>query len=193
MRLKLATGPWWVQGLVYGLFFGTAMTIFYGLRDDGSWVFAVVGGAVSGVLFGLLMGVTMSRINRRMLAGFDELTAAEARTVAKASSRGPAPADPRLREAVKALVQRRRSEALRTRLRSVVTFALGSALYVVLAVTRTWWWWLAAALFLGFLMLTLITPARLEKRLAALNADEVSVVEPGTTGHAQPGADASQI
>lgn len=177
MRLKFATGPWWVQGLVYGSFFGVAIGIFYGLQDGGSWLFAAVGGAVSGILFGALMGVTMSRINRRMLAGLDGLTPAEAKTVGRASSRGPAPTDPRLREAARALVQQRRSEALRTRRRSVVTFALGSVLYVVLALTQTWWWWLAAALFVGFLALTLMAPARLERRLAALNAYEVSIAE----------------
>lgn len=172
--------PWWVQGLAYGLFFGVGMTIFSAVQDGGTWLFAAVGGAVGGVLFGLVMGLTMSRINRRMLAGLDGLTPSEAKTVLRASSRGPAPADPRLREAARALVQRRRLEALRTRRRSIVTFAIGLVLYVVLALTQTWWWWLAAVLFLGFLTLTLVAPARLDRRLAALDADEVSVAEPGS-------------
>lgn len=135
--------------------------------------------AVGGVIFGLVMGVTMSRINRRLLSGFVGLTAVEARTVLRASSRGPAPSDPRLREAAEALVQRRQSGALRTRRGSIVTFAVALVLYVVLALTQTWWWWLAAVLFLGFLTLTLMAPARLERRLAVLRADEVHVDEPG--------------
>lgn len=178
MRLKLAMSPWWVQGLAYGLFFGVWMAVFSGVQDGGTWLSAVVGGAVGSIIFGLLMGVTMSKINRRMLVGLEGLTPAESRTVLRASSRGPAPADPRLREAARALVQRRRSEALRTRRRSLVTFAVAVVLYVVLALTQTWWWWVAAVLFLGFLALTLIVPARLDRRLAALEADEVSIADP---------------
>jgi hypothetical protein len=76
------------------------------------------------------MGLTMSRVNRRMLSGLENLSPAELRTVARASSRGPVPADTRLRGAVVGLVQRRLDEVLRTRRRSVVTFAALLVLYV---------------------------------------------------------------
>lgn len=167
MRLKLTMAPWWVQGLVSGLLFGAAMTVFAGFRD-GRWAAAAATGAVAGVFFGLAMGVMGSKINRRVLAGLEDLPPDELRTVARAASRGPAPADPRLREAAAGLVCRRRDEVLRTRRVSIGTFSVAVPLYVVLALTSTRWWWLAAVMFLVFLVATLLAPARLDRRLAVL-------------------------
>lgn len=170
MRLRLALSPWWVQGLVYGVFFGAAMTVVYRVQA-GSWVVAAASGAGSGLMFGLAMGLMMSRLNRRMLAGLEDLPLTQLRTVARAASRGPAPVDPRLREAAVTLLQRRRDHMLRTRNSTVATFAAVVVLYVVLALSSTRWWWLGAVMFLAFLVATLRAPARLNRRLATLQPD----------------------
>jgi hypothetical protein len=165
--------PWWVQGLMYGFFFALLMTLFFRL-DEKSWFPALVSGPVSGILFGILMGLTMSRINSRMLAGLEDFSSAELRTVARAAARGPAPHDPRLREAAQVMVTRRRDEMLRTRRWSLVFFSVLPVLYVLLAVTqKQWWWWLAAVMFLVFLAYLVTAPGRAERRLAVLGGHPV--------------------
>lgn len=169
MRLKLAISPWWVQGLAYGLVFGLLMTVFFRLDED-SWFPALISGPVSGVLFGVVMGVTTSRINARMLVGLEDFSLLELRTVARAAARGPAPDDPRLREAAEALVRRRRDEMVRTRRWSLVLFSVLPVVYAFLAVTQEhWWWWLAAVVFLAFLAYLVTAPGRVERRLAVLS------------------------
>lgn len=168
---------WWVQGLAYGLFFGVAMTLFFGLRQ-GEWVGAVVGGAVGGLLFGATMGAIMSRLNRRLLGELATLAPDQLRTVVRASSRGPRPADPQLRAAAKRLVDRQRREALRARRSSVAICAVLIALYVVLALTQSWWWGLGGLLFLSALLLTLRAPARLERRSVFLDTGEEAIPDP---------------
>jgi hypothetical protein len=73
VRLRLAMSPWWAQGLVYGLLFGFLMTLFFRLDED-SWFPALVSGPMSGLLFGTVMGLTMSRINGRMLVGLEDFS-----------------------------------------------------------------------------------------------------------------------
>lgn len=172
--------PWWVQGLAYGLFFGVAMTIFLGLRQ-GVWIGAAVGGIVGGLLFGAAMGAIMSRLNRRILGELATLAPDQLRTVVRASSRGPRPADLQLRAAAKRLVDRQRQEALRTRRSSVAICAVLIALYVVLALTQSWWWGLAGLLLLAALFLTLRAPARLERRSVFLDAGEPAIPDSHTS------------
>ena len=173
MRMKLAMSPWWVQGLAYGLLFGFLMTLFFRLDED-TWFPALVSGPISGILFGVVMGLTMSRINGRMFVGLEDFSSLELRTVARAAARGPAPDDPRLREAAEALVRRRQDEMLRTRRWSLVLFSVLPVIYVLLAITQQqWWWWLAAVVFLIFLAYLVTTPGRVERRLAVLNPREV--------------------
>jgi hypothetical protein len=165
--------PWWVQGLAYGILFGVLMTLFYRL-DEKSWFPALISGPFSGVLFGIVMGLTMSKVNHRMLVGLEDLSSVELRTVARAAARGPAPDAPRLREAAELLVTRRRNEMLRTRRWSLVLFSVLPVLYVFLAITQEqWWWWLAAAVFLVFLAFLVTAPRRAERRLAVLGQDPV--------------------
>lgn len=162
--------PWWVQGLVYGLFFGAAMTAFSVFRT-GTWLPALGGGLVGGLLFGLFMGRYMSKLNRILLSGLEEFSPADQRTILRGSWRGPIPADPRQRDAVRGLLQRRRSNMIATRRWSVIIFCAAIVLYVVLAITQKWLWWFGAALFLVFLALTLTTVPRMDKRLALLTGD----------------------
>jgi len=173
VRLKLAMSPWWAQGLVYGLLFGFLMTLFFRLDED-SWFPALVSGPISGLLFGTVMGLTMSRINGRMLVGLEAFSSVELRTVARAAARGPAPDDLRLREAAEVLVKRRRNEMLRTRRWSLVLFSVLPVIYVLLAITqKQWWWWLAAVVFLVFLAYLVTAPGRVERRLVVLSPRQV--------------------
>lgn len=162
--------PWWVQGLVYGWFFGAAMTAF-SVFQTGAWLPGLGGGLVGGVFFGLVMGRSMAKLNETLLSGLEGFSPADQRTIVRGSWRGPVPVDPQQREAAKKLLQRRRANMVATRRWSVIVFAVAIVLYVVLAITQTWLWWFAAALFLVFLALTLTTVPRMDKRLALLNGN----------------------
>jgi hypothetical protein len=168
VRLRLATSPWWVQGLVYGTFFGVFMTLFYRWQTGG-WLAAALGGLSGGIFFGLFMGVFMSRLNRRMLAGLHDLAPEERREVLRASWRGPVPLDGHRRAAARVLLQKRRDETVRTMRWSITVFVGALVLEAFLAITRSPWWWLGAALFLGFLIWSVTTPARMDRRLALLD------------------------
>lgn len=148
------------------------MTAFFRL-EEGRWFPALVTGPVSGILFGAAMGLTMSRINRRVLAGLEDLSPLERRTVARAAARGPATDDERLREAAAALVRRRQDEMARTRRWSLVLVSVLPVLYVVLAITQSRWWWWAAVAFLVLLAFLVTAPGRAERRLAVLSPPEV--------------------
>lgn len=170
MRLRLAMSPRWVQGLVYGLFFGAGMTAFSVFRT-GAWLPALAGGLVGGVLFGLFMGRYMSKLNTVLLRGLEGFSPADQRTILRGSWRGPIPTDSQQREAAGELLQRRRDNMVANRRWSIIIFAAAILLYIVLAVTQTWLWWFGAALFLVFLILTLTTVPRMDRRLALLTAD----------------------
>lgn len=157
-----------MQGLVYGLFFGAAMTAFSVFRT-GAWLPALGGGLVGGVFFGLFMGRSMSRLNKVLLGGLQDFSPADQRTILRGSWRGSIPTDPQHRQAAKGLLQRRRDNMIATRRWSLIIFAAAIVLYVVLAVTQTWLWWFGAALFLLFLALTLTTVPRMDRRLALLS------------------------
>ena len=170
MRLRLAMSPWWVQGLVYGSFFGAAMTVFAIFRT-GAWLPSLLGGLVGGALFGLVMGRSMAKLNLVLLRGLEGFSRADQRAIVRGSWRGPIPSDPRQREAAAVLLRGRRDNLLATRRWSIIVFGAAIVLYVVLAVTQTWLWWFGAALFLVFLVLTLTSVSRMDRRLALLADD----------------------
>ena len=167
MRLRIATSPWWAQALAYGLLFGAFMTAFFRYRS-GAWVPAVVGGLLAGALYGVFMGRFASRANRHLLVGLDAFSTSDQHAVLRGSWRGPVPSDPEVREAARALLERRRETMVRTRRWSVWVFGVGSVLYVVLALTGSWLWWFCAAAFLVLLVLTLVSVPRMDRRLALL-------------------------
>lgn len=57
---------------------------------------------------------------------------------------------------------------------STLTFGALLLLTAVLAITQSPWWWLVAPGYLGLIVLSMITPARLERRLSILSAAETS-------------------
>ena len=170
MARRPGSRSWWQTALLAGVPFGVVMGLFSGWQRGVGWPGAVVGGVVGAVLFGAAMATALGRQQRRVLTGTGDLTREELRTVLRATRRGPAPADPRLGQAVRALAQRQHAEQLRARRVGLVVFPVMVVAYVVLALTGSPWWWLAAAGALALVVLTLTAPARSRRRLAALGA-----------------------
>jgi MFS family permease len=161
----------WVYGLVSGLLFGTAMTGFSALRDDGgSWRLRIVLGVLAGILFGVGMSVFMRRDFGASRDELVALTVEQRRAVLRAAGRGPAPSDPEIRAVALRQAQRGLDLLRRRRLSSLVVFGLALVLEASLALTSSPWWWFAVAMFAAAVAAQFILPRRLERRIGILSA-----------------------
>ena len=169
MRSQLTKVPWWVLSIVIGLYFAAFMAVFGYVHDGGARLAPVIMGAlIGGMVSGAGMGpVTAGRWERARLAMGDVDDALEPQIMA-AAKRGVVPADPVVRDAATALVQHRMAELAGQRPWAIPMFATLVVLTGTLALTRSLWWWLAAAALSASLLLSLVQPARLSRRLKAL-------------------------
>lgn len=62
-------------------------------------------------------------------------------------------------------MQRYRDQMVATRGWSIAVFTFALVLDVFLALTQSWWWWFCAVMFLGFLVVTVVWPRRMDRRL----------------------------
>ena len=164
VRTWLLTAPRWVHRVVSGGLFAVFMTVFFGVQDDSSWVTALIGGVVSGVVFGLIMGSWSHRTARGTHAVIGALTPGERRRAARASWRGPVPAEPAVRDAAVRMIDHQLTLYLPLRALTLVVGVLMLALYVAVALTSSPWWWAVAALWAGMITLSLLAPRRLRQR-----------------------------
>lgn len=161
--------PWWVQGVIFGLVFAVAMAVVTRYQERQWSASVVVGALLGGAVYGLGMGLFVRRRRPRMLRGLEGFASVERQLVFRAASRGPVPEDSRLREAAIMVLQRRRDDAIRTRPRFIAIFGGFLVLTVVVALMDTSpWWWVAIALWVGFILLTALTPRLIDRRLAVV-------------------------
>lgn len=137
------------------------------LRGDG-WPAVLIGGAISGLIFGALMGTFAHRMYHRQREAVGAVPADVERAASRASWRGPVPEDPEVRAVALRLIHHQLAEARRRRTFHLVVSTMFVALYVVVAVTRSPWWWLAVAVFAVLLAMTLLVPRRLHRRAEML-------------------------
>jgi hypothetical protein len=124
-------------------------------------------GAVSGILFGLFMGVVLARQNRsaREVARFPP---GQERSVLLAAGRGPVPTDPAVREAALRLAIDQRARLVRWRVPFTVMLGLVVTLNLVAAVLGNPWQWLYAVPLVGIAVLQGIGLRLTERRIAVL-------------------------
>lgn len=170
LQPRLLNAPWWVLALVTGVPFGVAMGVFAGVRD-GNLPLALYMGAAAGVLFGLVMGAVLSRQHRRTRAAMAVAPGREL-AVLGAAGKGPAPADPAVREAALHLLTDQRRQLARWRVPSLVLFGAFAVLDAVVAIMGNPWLWLGVALFVGLAALQLVAARRVERRIAVLRGHE---------------------
>ena len=168
LRAYLATAPVWVQSVFMGVFFGVSMTL-WPAGSGGSWIGRILGGVVGGALFGFFMGRFVKREFGAIRSELADLPPDQRRAAMRAAGRGPAPADPVVREAALQCAKHRRDLVERRWRFNNTVFAVALALYAVMALTRSPWWWAAFAMFAAFLVGQLRSPHRVERRIAVLS------------------------
>jgi hypothetical protein len=177
MRHRLAHAPRWVVSTVMGLLFGAFMAVYtVAQRGESAWsVPSLVGGAIAGVFAGAFLGWFMGRFiveqrdSARAAIGTevdDELF----RRAVRAADKGPVPSDPDVRDAAAAVLAYRLMVTERQQRWSRWLFAALGVYAVVSAVTGSPWWWAGAAVFAGFLVVMIVQPRRMRRRLTLLES-----------------------
>lgn len=172
MRTYLNNAPWWVLSILTGVMFGGWMTVF-GLLEypERSPVAAAIGGAVSGIFFGAIMGPFTARQRRGLSAAAGDLSTSDTKTAARAATRGPVPLDDTVRHAAARIAVHQLNSLSRLRWVGLITFGLGFALYIFLAVTSSPWWWAASVFFAAAFVGQFWWPRHLQRRIDLLTAD----------------------
>jgi hypothetical protein len=177
VRAYLIVAPLWVQaavtGVLSGLFFGTVMGLWDRLHHpvQYSWGDAITTGILLGVLYAVFTGLgTAWRLRRERpdLSELRALTRRDRKTALRASTRGPVPEHPAIRQA--ALHQASRVLA-KTNDQQVTTIAVFGLLIVasVLMTIFTLWSFAATALFASLLSHAVGQPRRLDRRVTLLH------------------------
>lgn len=172
MRTRLQAAPWWVIALVTGVTFGVLMTIWTLFTEPStSFPTAVLTNSLAGLFFGLVMGPTFAWLNShaRAASGLDSRD--EQVAALRTAKRGPAPADPQLRQAA-LRVAVHNEESNRRLMRFLVPgFVLVVIAYVVLAFFTSPWFFGAAVMFAVVAALGPWETRRLQRRVQVLSAD----------------------
>lgn len=174
-RERLLTAPRWVVGVVAGVYFGAFMGLQEGLLH-GRWADALIEGAIAGVAFGLFYGVFMHRRLGRYRKALGGVPQRDVRRATRETRKGRVPEDAAIRQAVYRVLDLQLGELRRQRLWAPAFFVLLFSLSVVLALTQTPWWWVTVPCWLGLLVMYLVLPSRLQRRLELLRdgTDELS-------------------
>jgi hypothetical protein len=163
----------WLTGILAGLLYGVlfALAAHYLVSED--WTAAVIAGAVTGPLFGLVMAIVQRRTDRLFSSLPGDLTRKQRQAATRASRRGPVPADPAIRAAALDLAHRQleryQTRWMRVALVAVPIFLVLSAVASRLDDDHQWWSGLvqlAGAALFGFMA---FEPRRLRRRVAALS------------------------
>ena len=157
--------PWWVRGMVSGLFFATAMFAWsWGTDDDSDPTGNLLGAVVGGLLFGLLMGLFVRSQERRVFHGDGHvLTTDERVAVVRSVDAGRWPDDPGLHPVAARLVEQRLRDAKPAV--QIVIFGLLLVMALVNVVISGPWWLLAVAF--GLVMAPLSIRASRRRRASA--------------------------
>lgn len=175
MRAWLIRAPWWLLALVTGGFFGFLGVLSNRFIDGESWGEALVMGLLGGVVFGVLMGLFLARMNLRFRETAGEDHVDRLSRIGWRGWRAKVGDDPELRAAARRVTLLQRDHLLRQRRWAVPFFVFMIGLAVWLAVVRSPWHWLSALLFAGILVGHLLMPRSLERR-----AEELREPQSGT-------------
>jgi Flp pilus assembly protein TadB len=170
LRQRLLSAPRWVLVVVSGIPFGAAMGVMGGL-DRGSWTQGLIEGAITGVAYGLLMGVVLRRQFGRYREAMGNVSQSDVRRAVRDARHGRVPDDPEARRAAYRLLSTQVGQLRRQRRWAPAFLLLMIAIGVLLAVTQSPWWWVAVPIWVGALTLHLVLPRRMDRQLDLLRTD----------------------
>ncbi|WP_433164822.1 hypothetical protein [Kribbella sp. CA-247076] len=134
MRIDLLSGPRWISAVVIGVLYGALFVLFVRFLGDESWRGALVAGAISGPVFGVLFTFIMAKRRREVQAMVGDVPPEQLASIERAARRGPLPSDPELRQAAANVARHQVNHYRRQR----------------------WWFIVAAVLLLGSAVTQLI-------------------------------------
>lgn len=158
--------PRWFWSLVSGVPFGVAMAGFFMIQNDGPLAAPAVVGVCAGVFFGFFMGRWQARWIESLRPGLAHLRRDQRSAAARATMRGPVPADPEIRIAANFLTEARRE--VNKSQRHLRFFFPIAALLSLFLVAESRWWLALTALFIGMTLVQFWSSRQLEKRAALL-------------------------
>lgn len=168
MGSRLSDVPWWAWSLVYSATFA-AVRVGVALLDTPGTMERVLLAVGGGLVAGALAGPFLARMNRRAGEAMGPLTPEEERQAARATMRGPVPADPRVREAAERLAEFRRAQNVRGRPVTTTVFGLSVLGCLYAAVSWTPLWAVAALPLMTLAGYSFWLPAYLEQRIDLLH------------------------
>lgn len=149
-KYRLARVPWWVRGVVSGLFFGGVMFAYIRLRDDrtGSLPFDLALAASAAVMFAVWLTLVLRAQERRIFRADDGTLSSDERVrLMQTVDAGRWPQEPRLQPAASRLVEQRLGRSERPAYQ-LALYGVMLALAGFNAVTNGSWWWCAVAFWL---------------------------------------------
>jgi hypothetical protein len=171
----MRTAPWWAIAIIYGVYFGVVMGVFFSFQNHLGWKLTVISGVVAGVLFGTYMVVTTTKRRDRMRAVVGQVSEDQLSDAYRSASKGPVPTDLEIREASNRLIKYRLAQTSRMKKSSYLVFGLFIVLGIYLVITSGPIWWLSVALFAGILGLTRWQSVRLGQRAALFDIDSTQL------------------
>ncbi|GAA3594178.1 hypothetical protein GCM10022223_06500 [Kineosporia mesophila] len=172
----MLTAPWWKLALIQGTFFGVSMAVCWRLYDRETPIaISITLWVIAGIVFGVIMGRISARNNQQIIAASGLTDRDEIQQAARASRRGPVPADPHIRQAAHKMAMQFLVMSESQRKSSLACFGIGTPVYLVVAFLHSFWWLLAAAVFAVMFVRTLRQSDRLARRVIDLGpAEELS-------------------
>lgn len=169
-RDRWSDAPWWVLSIVLGSSFAAVIIVLLTIRVDGVFhPYIGVFGIAAGVFVGGVTGPRLVRQRTQSRAAIGDLDRRQRGQAIKAASRGAVPDDPEVRAAAARLIRYRLAEMARQRPSTIPFWVILSLVSVAFAVLQKPWWWVATAILVGFLVLSLVQPQRMKRRLRALD------------------------
>lgn len=163
--------PAWATCLLIGIQFGAAM-------GTSSWVYgasptyAVISGAIAGLIFGIAMTLFLRRQNAQLRQAVGDLPPPLQRAASRAL-RGAIPADPEVRAAATRLAKYRLAVMRRWRTASLIIWGLLLALSVITLFDGSLWRLVLVVLCLLLLVIQFTEPRRLRARIELLESADV--------------------
>lgn len=162
--------PRWQLAVLMGLLITPFFVLLFHSGRDTTWTAAVLIGLLTAALCAPVLGFVVARQVRDGVAAGGPLTDVDRAAADRAARRGSVPEDDALRLAALRIAEDRLALMDTGRVRAQVSGAAFLLLSVVLAVLSSPWWWTAAVFWAALLVVSLVAPGRLRRRVDLLRS-----------------------